>query len=172
MLRLQSITDALVIAERIVQGGRLHLDVVGAHGGVHVDLAVGDGLPHHLTAGACLFRHEDHDVAVDLGDAGQTEALFFAFFGEELGLYGTPIGHVPGRRLHTVALEEALLDPYLALATGALLAANAFDLHPELAAGLEDGLALLNLASSARRLKDHGMRLVLAQKSPLLLSLE
>ena len=75
VLLFEGIADALVVTQRVVQRGRDHLDVVGTDRGVDVDLAIGDRLAHHLAARARFLGNEDHEVAVDLGDAGQPEAL-------------------------------------------------------------------------------------------------
>ncbi len=51
--------------------------------------------------------------------------------------------------------ENALLDQYLALATGLPPAADTVDIHAELSSGIQQRRACCDMPLAPRRLKDH-----------------
>src|SRR5665648_105503 len=169
VLFLKPLDQALVVAQRVVERGGDQLDVIGIDRRVDLDLTVGGGLANHLPTGAALLGDEDDQIALDFGRTAQPVALFAALFIDELLFDRPPLGDVTRRGFDAITLEKAFLDAYLTLAAGPLLSADGFDLNAKISAGLQDRGALLHFAPASRRLENHGVHLLFAQKlSPFL----
>ena len=87
---------AIPVAQLVFERGGRDLDVVEAHGGIHVDGAVGGGLADYLFARLALLGDENDDVAQHLAAAGQPAARQLLMFGEVAEL--AVIGRAQGRR--------------------------------------------------------------------------
>ena len=75
VLPFQFKAHPLEVAGRLLEGRRLHLDIVGLHHGIVFDMNVARGLAHHLLSGPGFLGHENQHIALDLGNAAQPIAL-------------------------------------------------------------------------------------------------
>ncbi len=66
--------EAIPVAQLVFERGGGDLDIVEAHGRVHVDGAVGRGLAHYLFTRLALLGDEHDDVAQHLAAAGEPAA--------------------------------------------------------------------------------------------------
>ncbi len=142
------------VAGRRGQLGRLHLDVVEADDGVQVEVANVEALPDDLAIDLALGRHVDHDVAAEMGGAGEAPLVSEALAVAVSGLDRAERRQVVGRRDDPVLgeLADALL--HLAAAADPAPAADRVDVDAELPRGIQDGRAGTEPATPARRRED------------------
>jgi hypothetical protein len=145
------------IAALVLHAGRRQLHVAEAHGRVHRHRAGGGGLAHHLLVSLALLRHRHQHIAQHARVAAHATIGQQPLVQPIGGLARAFEGDVSRRGLDAMPNECPLLDAHLALGAGLAAAADRFDLHAQLARGLQQTGAGWNQALPAGWLKDDPM---------------